>query len=173
MDMDSNMLKKLKQVIPFKWRVQSKFQTKYGIKLRMIAYVDARQVQELLDDVIGVSKWQDKYYEVKGTLFCSIGVKIGNEWVWKTDAGEPSKMSSKKGEASDAFKRAAVKWGVNRDAYNMEMVVLDSKLYDKNSYPIDKQGKFLKGQKLHDYCNAIAKIKELENYIEEDNNSLK
>lgn len=166
-------LKMLKKVIPFKWRVQSQYKTQNGVKIKMLAYVDARQVEELLDDAVGSENWQDKYYSVKDTLFCSIGIRVDGEWIWKSDAGIPSKMSAKKGEASDAFKRAAVKWGINRDAYNMELLVLNSKEYNGKSYPVNNNNKFLKGQDLHDYCNSIAKIEELENYDlqEETDNS--
>lgn len=153
----------LKKVIPFKWRVQSEIKSNPP-KLRMIAYVDARDVAEHLDEIIGAENWCDKYYEVKGNLYCSLGIKIGDEWVFKSDCGTESKTEKEKGESSDAFKRAAVKWGINRDAYRVGIVEIQGKNYNGKNYPCDNDGKFLKGQFLYDYCNNLAKITDLENY---------
>ena len=154
---------KLKKTIPFKWRVQSETKSK-PVKLKMIAYVDARDVAEHLDNIIGAENWCDKYYEVKGNLYCSLGIRVDGEWIFKSDVGTPSKTEKDKGESSDAFKRAAVKWGINRDAYRVGMIELIGKEYNGKYYPSDNQGKFLKGQALYDYCNSLAKIDELENY---------
>ena len=71
-------LKELKKEIPFKWRVQSANQN----CATCVAYIDSRQAQDLLDDVCGAENWQVKYEEHKGNLFASVGIKIGNEWVW-------------------------------------------------------------------------------------------
>lgn len=159
----TTQISKLRKVIPFKWRVQSEIKSNPP-KLKMIAYVDARDVAEHLDNIIGPENWCDTYKEVKGNLFCSIGIKVGNEWVFKSDCGVASKTEKEKGESSDAFKRAAVKWGINRDAYRVGMVELQGKPYNGKNYPCDNCGKFLKGQALHDYCNEIVKIEELENF---------
>lgn len=156
-------IEKLKKIIPFKWRVQSEVKTNPP-KVKMIAYVDARDVAEHLDNIIGAENWCDNYKEVKGNLFCSLGIKVGNEWVFKSDCGTASKTEKEKGESSDAFKRAAVKWGINRDAYRVGIVELKAKNYKGKNYPCDDNDKFLKGQALYDYCNEIAKISELENY---------
>ena len=50
-------LKDLKKELPFKWRVQSSNQ--YGAKC--VAYIDSRDVQDLLDEVVGVANWQSDY----------------------------------------------------------------------------------------------------------------
>lgn len=31
--------------------------------------------------------WQRKHYECKGNLFCSVGIRNGDEWIWKDDCG--------------------------------------------------------------------------------------
>ena len=158
-------LELLKQIIPFKWRVQSTFDFKGGKKARMIAYVDARAVQEKLDKVVGAENWQDEYYQVKNTLFCKIGILINDNWNWKSGAGVPSKTEKEKGEASDAFKRAGVKWGINRDAYSVETVNLPTKEWNGKFFPCDENGSFLKGDKLNQVCNTKAKIEEMPNYL--------
>lgn len=155
-------LENLRKTIPFKWRVQSTTKTEPP-QVQMIAYVDARDVAEHLDNIVGIDKWCDKYEEIKGRIYCSIGVKCGDEWIFKSDVGTESNTEKEKGESSDAFKRAAVKWGINRDAYRVGIVKLPAKQYGKTFYPL-KDGKFVKGQELYDLCNSLAKVEDLENY---------
>jgi hypothetical protein len=157
-----NRINKLKKTIPFKWRIQSEIKNK--LQVRMIAYVDARDVAEQLDKVVSPENWTDTYKDVKGVLFCSIGININGNWVYKSDCGVASRTEKEKGESSDAFKRAAVKWGINRDAYKVGMLDIPAKEFSGKKYPCDSTGKFLKGQALYDYCNDLAKISELENY---------
>ena len=77
-------LEKLKTEIPFKWRVQSANQ--WGASC--VAYIDARDCQDILDQVCGQENWQNSYYESAGLLFCKVGIKIEeDEWVWKSDTG--------------------------------------------------------------------------------------
>lgn len=92
----------------------------WGVDL--LLYKTARVDADILDETIGSDNWQCRFYEHKGTMFCSLGIRIQREdgtteWVWKDDAGSPSNMESVKGEASDAFKRAAFKWGIGRSLY--------------------------------------------------------
>jgi hypothetical protein len=132
----------LKKEIPYKWRVQSF--SRYKPQATCVAYIDARQVMDLLDAAVGPDNWQDKYFEINGRLFCRIGIKCNDEWVWKTDTGTESNTEKEKGQVSDAFKRAAVKWGVGRFLYSIEMVRIDAGEKKGNSnYPhvVDKQGK--------------------------------
>ncbi len=132
----------LKRAIPIKWRVQSF--SKHKPQATCVAYVDSRQVQDLLDEVVGPENWQDKYEEHKGNLFCSIGIKTESGWVWKTDCGIESNVDKEKGEASDAFKRAAVKWGIGRFLYSIKVVYLPaSAKKENNTYPyvVDQNGK--------------------------------
>lgn len=52
---------------------------------RLLLYKDARCDKRILDEVFGSMNWQDKYEEIKGNMYCSVGVyneKIG-EWIWK------------------------------------------------------------------------------------------
>ena len=171
--MDS--IKLLKKTIPFKWRVQSAIPRDNPTHVQLIAYVDARDVMEQLDQVVGAENWTDNYKEIKGIIYCSIGIKVDGEWVYKTDCGTESKTEKEKGESSDAFKRAAVKWGINRDAYRVGMVKLPCKKYGSAYFPTDDRGNFLKGQDLFDKCNKLAKIEDLENYnleIEDENGDI-
>lgn len=93
--------------------------------LSLLLYKNARVDAQKLDEVVGQENWQCKFYECKGTLFCSVGIKNIQGWVWKDDAGAPSNMESQKGEASDAFKRACFKWGIGRELYSAPFIWLD------------------------------------------------
>jgi len=147
-------VKDLKKDIPFKWRVQSV--NKNGASC--VAYIDARDVQDLLDEVCGQNSWQVKYSEHKGNLFCAIGIDNGSEYIWKEDCGTESNVEKEKGEASDAFKRAAVMWGVGRFLYSKPIIKLD--VIEKNSkfFP-SFNGKQLYGDKITDACNYKLKNK--------------
>jgi len=92
----------------------------------LLLYINARAGMNLLDEAAGGSEyWQKEYYEVKGNLYCRIGVFVPvlNEWVWKSDCGTESNTEKEKGEASDAFKRALVAWGV-RELYTAPMIYI-------------------------------------------------
>lgn len=155
-------LEGLKKEIDFKWRVQSA--NIYGASC--VAYIDARQVQDLLDEVCGAYGWQCEYYEHKGNLFCRIGIacELANtmEWVWKSDCGTESNVEKQKGEASDAFKRAAVMWGIGRFLYSKKIVKLPVKENPKKKGQYlpysEKSRKFVYGAELiTKWCNELSK----------------
>jgi len=152
-------LKKLQAPLNNRWRVQRHKTVRGADVVSMVAYVDSRDVQNVLDSVVGPGNWQDEYYQVGDNTYCRIGILVEDKWVWKSDAGAATKIESQKGLASDAFKRAAVKWGINRDAYNFDTLELPAKKYGKNWSPVTEKGEVLFGQALNDYCNSRAKMK--------------
>lgn len=85
-----------------------------------LAYIDARDVMERLDEVCGPAGWQCRYPHANGKTVCEVGIKIGGEWIWKSDGAGDTDHEAEKGALSDAFKRAAVRWGVGRYLYDME-----------------------------------------------------
>ena len=99
------------------WRVGSVSKDKS--KGMALAYIDARDVMDRLDEVCGPGGWQCRYSHTAGKTVCDIGIKIGGEWVWKADGAGDSDIEAEKGALSDAFKRAAVRWGVGRYLYNL------------------------------------------------------
>jgi hypothetical protein len=136
-----DQLKNLKKTIPYQWRVQS--YSKHKAKCSCVAYIDARDVMDLLDESVGAENWQDDYKVINNQLFAGIGIKLNNEWVWKWDTGTESQTEKEKGIVSDSFKRAAVKWGVGRFLYNLDIVYLDANAINLgNNYPyaVDKSG---------------------------------
>lgn len=102
--------------------IECRVQTINAKGLSLLLYKNARVDAQKLDAAVGPENWQCRFYECKGTLFCSVGVKSLSEWVWKDDAGAPSNMESQKGEASDAFKRACFKHGIGRELYTAPFI---------------------------------------------------
>ena len=93
--------------------------------LVLLLYKDARVDMNILDETVGAENWQNKFYEHKGILFCSLGINTNyaeapdkpDRWVWKDDAGVESNTEAEKGNASDARKRAGFAWGIGRELY--------------------------------------------------------
>lgn len=90
--------------------------------LTLLLYKDARVDMAILDETVGQENWQCRFYEHKGILFCSLGVRIHGEWIWKDDAGSESNTEAEKGNASDARKRAAVCFGIGRELYTSPFI---------------------------------------------------
>src|SRR5438445_7766903 len=87
-----------------------------------MAYIDARLIQDRLDEVVGVENWEDAYKILQdGSVMCRLRVKLGERWITKTDVGSPSEQPDVGDRTQAAFsaalKRAAVKLGVGRYLY--------------------------------------------------------
>lgn len=95
----------------------------------LLLYQDARVGMTILDNVVGQANWQRKHYELKGHIYCSLGIRNPQtgEWVWKDDAGAETEVEKEKGEASDSFKRACVLWGIGRCLYNSPFIWVNDK----------------------------------------------
>ena len=104
------------------FRVQGRVSDQSG-RAQVVAYVDARVVQDRLDQVVGPGNWSFDWEPVlvengqvmlaKGTLTV-LGVA-------KSDIGSASNFEQSLGCVSHAFKRAAVHWGVGRYLYGLPM----------------------------------------------------
>jgi hypothetical protein len=82
-----------------------------------LAYIDSRDVQKRLDEVVGISNWRSRMERFEGGFICTIDIKINGEWVSRSDAAGDTHVEPIKGGASDALKRAAAQWGVGRYLY--------------------------------------------------------
>ncbi len=95
-----------------------------GNRAMALAYVDARVIQDRLDDVLGVTGWQDEYECLPdGSVVCRLRLRLGDEWITKMDVGgqseQPDEGDRRKAAFSDALKRAAVKFGIGRYLYRL------------------------------------------------------
>ena len=104
--------------------VRFKAQTVAGTRALAVAFIDARAVMDRLDEVLGISGWQDDYTVLpSGAVICRLMLRIGNEWITKSDAGGESDQKDAgdrvKSAFSEALKRAAVKFGIGRFIYRI------------------------------------------------------
>lgn len=152
------ILKDLARPFPrIKWRRQNIFQYNGKYYANMFAYLEARQVADRLNDVLGFDGWSFTWEEkliprkmwdksikgyteeklmplaVKGTL------KIGD--TIKEDVGYPNSTNSEsedhlKSAVSDALKRCAVHFGVGRFLYELKGYKLEYTGDDKYARPV-------------------------------------
>lgn len=102
------------------WRAQKIVERNGKFSALALAYIDARNVMERLDDVCGPENWQERYEEtVKGRIICTLSVCVDGFWVNKSDGAGETDVEGDKGAISDALKRAAVKWGIGRHLYGL------------------------------------------------------
>jgi len=111
-----------------KWRIGARSRDK--ARGSALAYIDARNVMDRLDQVVGLSDWQTDYQvvglsdrqtdygESAGFITtCTLSLRINGEWIHKTDGAGKTQVEGEKGAISDALKRAAVQFGVGRYLY--------------------------------------------------------
>lgn len=109
------------------WRVGKVYDGGNG---RLLAYLDARDVMERLDAVLGNQYWGDQYDETpSGRVICRLSIVLplpnGKMLeVTKSDGAGSTGFEGEKGGISDAFKRAAVKFGVGRYLYSVEAPIV-------------------------------------------------
>jgi hypothetical protein len=89
---------------------------------KQIKYVTARVVMNRLDFVLGPENWWDEYTPLENSVVCRLTIRLPDGQILsKADAGGYAGMSDQgdddKSGYSDAFKRAAVKFGVGRYLY--------------------------------------------------------
>ena len=179
-------LEDLKRVLPHKQK-PGRLNKKTGKTSPPMDYIDARQVMDLLDEVVGMGNWQADYKVLDGKMYCGIGIDVSTatpkfdhtkynfdkaqaetyykkaielevtgegrpnpSWVWKWNMGTESDFEAEKGEASDAFKRAAVLWGIGRF------------LYEKTPKPMQETSKSMQIAKGGNCskCGAVNKYSE-------------
>ena len=118
--------------------IKSKDNAPTGVVL--LLYKNARCDMNILDETVGAENWQREHYECKGNLFCRVGIRYKDEWIWKADCGTESNTEAEKGESSDSFKRSCVCHGIGRELYTSPFIWIEAKscnIYQKGK---DKYG---------------------------------
>lgn len=118
------------------WRVQGKAFERAGKHSAMaLAYIDARDVMDRLDEVCGPGGWQSEFTETaRGRVICRLGINIEGGWVWKSDGAGDTDVEGEKGGISDALKRAAVSWGVGRYLYRLDSPWVPCEVSEKGAW---------------------------------------
>ncbi len=89
---------------------------------RQLHYITARTAMNRLDDVLGPENWWDEFVPLANSVICKLTIRMPDgSTVTKADAGGYAGMADQgdddKSGFSDAFKRAASKFGVARYLY--------------------------------------------------------
>jgi hypothetical protein len=89
---------------------------------RQLQYITARTVMNRLDEVLGPANWWDDYLPLEHSVICRLTIRLPDgTTLTKCDAGGyagmPDQGDDDKSGFSDAFKRAAVKFGIGRYLY--------------------------------------------------------
>lgn len=120
-----------------------------------LAYVDARDVMQRLDEVVGRGNWQCDYpWSDTKRIVCRIGIKIGGEWIWKSNGCGDTQVEAEKGAFSDAFKRAGVLWGIAQYLYDLPNTWVELQPQGR-SYAIKESAKAKLVKQLADWQKGI------------------
>ena len=89
---------------------------------RQLHYITARTAMNRLDNVLGPENWWDEYVPSENSVLCRLTIRLPDgSTLTKADAGGYAGMADSgdddKSGFSDAFKRAAAKFGVARYLY--------------------------------------------------------
>lgn len=137
------------------------------VKAMMLVYVDSRDVQDRLDEVFGAN-WNSEFREVNNRIVCRITIR----GISKEDGAGDTDFEGEKGGLSDAFKRAAVQWGVGRYLYEAKNYntwvdctdMKDYEIYTKNKEQLDTVAALIgKNYTLyHMYLDVLDQAKTIE-----------
>jgi hypothetical protein len=133
-----NIENELKKPFPepaIHWRIgaRNKDNKTKGLPL---AYIDARDVMDRLDFVLGFDGWEDSYHETpSGRIICTLACVIDGKPVIRSDGAGDTGTEGEKGAISDALKRAAVKFGIGRYLYGLGGEWVDLDQYGKFKPP--------------------------------------
>lgn len=119
---------KLKAPFPesdVQWRISRVGESNGRIWAKVLAYIDARAIQDRLDEVLGVHGWAIRYEHTSGGIMCGISLNLNGApdpslWPTKWDGADPTDVEPFKGGISSAMKRAASVWGLGRYLYSIE-----------------------------------------------------
>ena len=106
-----------------------------------VAYIQARAVQNRLDEVLGFTNWKNEIIDTPNGKICGLSLRINDEWITKYDGANDTKIEATKGGISDSMKRAAVQWGIGRYLYNLPGQWVKIKNTYKDNYEIVERPK--------------------------------
>lgn len=133
----------------------------------VLLYKTARVDMDMLDSIVGPANWQNSYRDIDGVLYCAISIRDpeSKEWIFKEDCGIESRAdgegNEKKGEASDAFKRAGFRWGIGRELYSSPFTFISTETKQNSRGGWELANKFEKFSVSHIAYDNDRKISEL------------
>ena len=135
----ADILPKLREAMPYKWRVHS--YNKEVTSATCVAYIDSREVMDRLDSVC-IYGWERSHTAIKDNIYATVRIIMPDGTsMSRMDCGTESSTEKEKGESSDSFKRAAVNWGIGRFLYDLKIQKLAAKANGDFKDCIDDSGK--------------------------------
>lgn len=124
-------------------RVQQVSDSGGKFKANLLIYKNARIDMDMLDEYFGCLGWQREHFFKEGKNYCKVSVfdTKTQRWVSKEDVGVESNTEETKGEASDAFKRACVNFGIGRELYTAPSISIELNQNEAYSAGTSKAGK--------------------------------
>tara|TARA_R100001594_G_scaffold86676_1_gene121091 strand:+ start:176 stop:676 length:501 start_codon:yes stop_codon:yes gene_type:complete len=118
-----SILNKLRTPFPendIEWRIQQQGLSNGLPWALVLAYVTNRAIMDRLDDIVGPECWTNDFSQSpNGGVLCTLGIKVEDEWVYKTDGADNTDIERVKGGLSNSMKRAGVQWGIGRYLYKL------------------------------------------------------
>ena len=133
-----------------------------------VPYYEHGQCKEILDAVCDVDGWSCEYANLGGIIFCTIGLNVDGQWVFKQNSGGAMELNKTvrerstevekkafydKTTASNAFVRSSLSWGVGRHLGLMQSV----KMYINGSDYKSEDGKIVINKydtdAINNFCN--------------------
>jgi hypothetical protein len=119
------------------WKPQS-----VGIKngkpwAMILCYVQARAIQNRLDEVFGPMNWKDEYRFEQNGVICRLSVYCNEkkEWIAKENGSPETDIESFKGGISGAFKRVASSgYGIGRYLYELDTTFAECSMTKQKGY---------------------------------------
>lgn len=133
----------------------------------VLLYKTARVDMDMLDLIVGPSNWMNSYRDIDGVLYCTITIRDPEtgHWISKEDCGIESRAdgegNEKKGEASDAFKRAGFRWGIGRELYSSPFTFINAETKQNSRGGWELTNRFEKFSVGHIAYDDDRKISEL------------
>ena len=131
-------------------------------KALCVPYIDARQVSDRLNNVLGVDGWESTIEETSNNaLIYNLSINIDGKVISKADMGDEQAYGGEKAKASDGLKRAAVLFGVGKYLYQMEPVSLNTAKGSNGKYvPATNDGNPLEDfGELSSYINMMHPLR--------------
>jgi hypothetical protein len=157
-----DILKELQRPLKnIQWRVSRK--TKDKKKAWVLAFIDAREARDRLNEVIGFNNWQTKYSCQDSKTICELILRIENEWITKSDGAGDTNVEAEKGAISGSFKRACTCWGIGEYLYKLSEYEMETLV------EIDEWGNILDHQfaKLEEVLKKVEPIYATDEEIEQ------
>ena len=132
--------------LKFRNLTKDEIEVRVGGGKSLLLYKTARVDANILDETVGCFNWCKKFYQVKNTMICEIGININYDdetkpqvFVYKADGGDDDyTMEKVKAECSDSMKRACFQWGIGRSLYTAPKIKIPDAYKDCQYFDVSE-----------------------------------